>query len=287
MSSVNINNNFNLSSPKSNKKNNLDSISSEAYKSLATCSYPFCNCIKCKINQEKDAKNKQNLKKSYSNYQNILETTDSNSPNQKSYLHSESKNKSNISILDNCFKEYLKSGLQSVMKRDFISNRIETSESIIPKDSILNSNKGSPFIGRSMNSIMFPEFLISPKKKKPHISEDLLKIPFSGNSAYKENYEKFDDRYYMEKASPFLKKDNLESMGRLITETTSQNTYKKNLNLESNKEKLKQNFKDINSYSNLGINPPHYKDNYMSQYKRSYIFDKENAKKNANKVMGL
>lgn len=271
---------YNYNSPKSNRKNsnynNSDTTSSDKFieRNQDNCTYPFCNCYKCKMNIQKDyqmKKNKNNL--SYNN-----NTTDS-STNQNSLITNSNRKKGNISLLDNCFKEHLKSGLQSVMKRDFKNMQLETNESFVPKDN--TNSKGSPFIGRTTNSIMYPEFLISPKRKKPYISEDLLKIPFSGNSSYKENYEKFDDRYYKEKILPFLKKDNLETIGKLITETTTKETYKNYNTDESSKspliiQKNKISFKDKNSFSNLGIAPPNIKDNYMSQYRRSYIFDKDN-----------
>lgn len=284
---------FNYNSQKSNSKsvlrssiinsNNIDTASSENSKNKSLnvngCSYPFCSCYNCKINFQRDSQNKKILKgKENTNMlQNILETNDTSSQGN---IYNPKKI-TNKSILDNCFKEHLKSGLQSVMKRDFKNLQIETSERIVPKDSIINNNKGSPFIGRTTNSIMYPEFIVSPKRKKPYISEDLLKIPFSGRSSYKENYEKFDDRYYTEKILPFLKKDNLETIGKLITETTTKETYK-NIQPNNNKETPRYSFKQLNSYSILGMSPPQAKDSYLSQYKRSYIFDNENANANAN-----
>ena len=295
----------NLSSPKSNTNsllkskeetnytdtidtiNTINTINNSYKKSeQPNCNYPFCNCYKCKTNIERDTKNKRlnNINNNNNNnniFNNlIIQTTEESNTNPLSINnYSVKKTKANNSILDNCFKEHLKSGLQSVMKRDYKILQIETNESIVPKDSMHNNNKGSPFIGRTTNSIMYPEFIISPKRKKPYISEDLLKIPFSGSSSYKENYEKFDDRYYLEKIPPFLKKDNLETIGKMITETTSKETYK-NLYLNSTKNKInkKENYKFSNNFSHLGFNPPQLKDNYLSQYRRAYIFDKENNK---------
>lgn len=269
---------FNYNSPKTNMKssnfNNSDTTSSDInFKKQNNCTYPFCNCYNCKVNIQKDyLMNKYNKNKISEN----VNTTDSSYPNN--IISTDIRKKGNISLLDNCYKEHIKSGLQSVMKRDYKNMQLETNESCVPKDNTIN--KGSPFIGRTTNSIMYPEFLISPQRKKPYIYEELLKIPFSGNSSYKETFEKFDDRYYRDKILPFLKKDNLESIGKLITETTTKETYK-NYNTESLSKNIsipkhKVSFKDKNSFSYLGISPPNNKDIYMSQYKRSYIFDKEN-----------
>lgn len=240
--------------------------------------------IMANYNQDKDDKNKLILKKNISNYyNNNTNNYDFNGTyhyntqeTNMSYMFTDtkSKKKANISSLDNVFKEHI--GLQSVMKRDFVSSGnvpIETNESFVPK-SMLNNNKGSPFIGRSTNSIMFPEFIISPRKKNNEKLDEFMKIPFSGNSSYKENYNKFEDRYYIQKMSPVIKKDNLENMGKRIMETTNQKSYK---NLKNNyRDKGKNYFKQLYSFSNLGINPPQNKDSYLSQYKRAYIHEKLN-----------
>lgn len=238
--------------------------------------YKFIENLKDKEKETINQNNKLNIitKKNLSNllttnnqYLLNYDTNDTSS----SYMYTESKKKGNTSSMDNVFKEHI--DLKSVMKKDFISNiPFETNESIIPK-AILKCNKGSPFIGRTTNSIMFPEFIISPKKKNSENSIDYLKIPFSGNSSYKENYNKFEDRYYKEKNHPIIKKDNLENMGKRIMETTNKESYK-NIKSKYNKDKGKNNFKHLYSFSNLGINPPINKDSYLSHYRREYIFNK-------------
>ena len=77
----------------------------------------------------------------------------------------------------------------------------------------------------------------------------------------------------------------MESIGNLITETTSKNTYKNMFTEDNNNLGIlqKRSFKDVNSFTNLGINPPNAKDNFLSQYKRAYLFDKENKVVNINK----
>jgi hypothetical protein len=298
LNSPNANTNANAKSPNNNYPN-LDTKTTASSSHNPTCTYPFCNCYNCKINiqtetaikQNQQNINKQNINKNAQNPQNpqninyITPEKPNKSYNPNTINQTDTKKKSNLSsVLDNCYKEHLKSGLQSVMKRDFNNQRIETNESFVPKEN-LNDQKGSPFLGRSINSINYPEYLISPKRKGPYISEDLLKIPFSGSSSYQETFEKFDDRYYQEKLLPFLKKDNLETIGNFITETTSKNTYKnmftdKN---ENNGSLKKRSFKDVNSFSIMGINPPGHKDDFLSQYKRAYLFDKENKVVNINK----
>ena len=274
----NSNNNINIQSNiKLNTANNNENI----------CNFPFCKCKDCIKKKEKDTKNKQIYLKNYENYRKnntIMDTNDSNYSNL--FQGTESKKRSNISSMDNIFKEHL--GLQSVMKRDYINNTnsnipLETNQSIIPKNIL--GNRGSPFIGRSTNSVMFPEFVLSPKKKnknKENLDNDnLLKIPFSGNSSYKENYNKFEDRHYLHKISPIVKKDNLENMGKWIMETTNKARYK---NIKYNYNiKGKNSFKHLYSFSNLGINPPQNKDIYLSHYKREFIYDKDNTKMNAIK----
>jgi hypothetical protein len=237
---------------------------------------------------------KSNLisRKNYANYQknfdkNTLEikTEESNYSHVKT-IESRSRKQSNLSSMDNIFKKHI--GFQSVMKRDFTNNnncniKNETSESIIPKN-IFDGYKGSPFIGRSTNSIMYQKFETSPKikNKENSINEVLLKIPFSGISSYKENYNKFEDRYYIDKISPILKKDNLENFGKRIMETTNKASYKNIKFNYKNFNKDKNSFKQLYSIPNLGINPPQNKDIYLSHYKREYIYDTENTRANTN-----
>jgi hypothetical protein len=237
-------------------------------------------------NNLKNRKNYANYEKKNFNHNNLDIKTDESNYSNLFTNESKSRKQSNLSSMDNIFKKHI--GLQSVMKRDFINNnncniRIETSESIIPKG-ILDAHKGSPFIGRSTNSIMFQNFEISPntKNKDNSINKVFLKIPFSGISSYKENYNKFEDRYYIDKITPILKKDNLENFGKRIMETTNKASYKNIKFNYKNFSKDKNSYKQLYSIANLGINPPQNKDIYMSHYRREFIYDTENTRVNTN-----
>jgi len=265
------------------------------YLTLIRCTYPFCKCGKCISKSTKEKEILPNLKygniSSTYNNQYIWKSVEKKFPLQDNFENNK-KGNSNKSRFDNCFKEHLKSGLVSVMKNDYIPMQTEPNQQIIHKDNIEISSK-SPFIGRSNYSIMFPGWQLSSSNgtnKKSFSGKDLDKkneIAFTGKSSYQQNFERFEERYYTnDRASPILKKDNLEINGKLNSETTTKETYKhydytysKNL---SEKNKFNKNESKIfiksNNYS---------KDSFLSSYERAFMLNNLSCKNVGNNKINL
>lgn len=310
--------NFLLTDPQNNLKttnnqNNdqntkLNDLKSD-YLSLIRCTYPYCNCGKCIFKNTKEKEKQRtnnnlpygNISTTYNNQYNYINNPNNNN-NKNQNLNSnnntikDSKDQKlivsqNKSRLDNCFKEHLKSGFTSIMKSDYIAIQTEpNTQMILQKDNIEISSK-SPFIGRSNYAMMFPGWEISaaasgrsdfssPQKKS--------EIAFTAKSNYQQNFERFEDRYYNEKrASPILKKDNLEVNGPMLTETTSQKAFQaydffvaKSFNEKSTRKK-----NDSDNFKSLPGNRCYSKDAFLSSYERAFMLN--NLKGSLNKLNGL
>jgi hypothetical protein len=277
----NLKKNLNFSNNK-NIKNKITNYFNKDYKNK--CNLSLCNCINCRLIKEKEfeIKNHTNMEKdNKDNYKNNLNT---NTKIYKNLNICSNSNESNLNYyclntndMENTYKNYLGMKKNYFNNNIEINNRFDTNESKNTKNIL--AHKATPFIGRSMNSIMFSSYKFSPKiffNNKKNILKNshghgYINIPFHGKSSYKENFSKFEDKYYIDKISPILKKDNLENFGKIILETTNKESYK---NIKFNYNKVKNNFKNFYAFSNLGIYPPQNKDIYLSSYKREFIYNK-------------
>ena len=249
------------------------------YLDLIRCSYPYCNCGTCILRKNKklqinsDYSYGKGTKSMYRN-QFLWNTPEKNTQNDKQINKETNKGR-----LDIQSKDHLKSGYVSIMKNDYKSIPTEVSEQIIQSGNF-KSNSPSPFLGRSNYSIMYPNWEVTKNiKKKPDeiISQN---IPFSGKSSYKENYERFEKRFYIDRPVPILKKDNIEINGRILTETTNKETFKP---IDYNK------VKDFNGYSDLKhkslvLTAPYCKDSFLSSYEKAFMF---HSSKNKNMLSNL
>ncbi len=259
-----------------NSTENINQIKQD-YLNLIRCSYPFCKCGKCISKNTKEKEILPNL-----HYGNINSTYNNQyiwKATEKNFLQNEKEYQKiigNKSRLDECFKHHLKSGLVSVMKNDYVAMQTEPNHQIIQKNNIEISRE-SPFIGRSNYSIMFPGWSISKNKNenKEFNSEKKTNIAFNAKSSYQHNYERFDDRYYSnDRVAPILKKDNLEVNGKLITETTSKETYKAHDFTNQSNITLKSNVKKNDCSANfMNLIFPTSKNSFLSSYERAFMLN--------------
>ena len=169
-----------------NQNNNEQIIE---YRNLIRCTSPYCNCGNCILKKNRDKDIIHNLpygKNTKSIYRDQYQWA--NPENQD--INNEIKNNIKKGNLDNCFKEYLKNGLVSVMKNDYKPFISEPHEQFIPKDN-LNNSSHPPFLGRSNYAMNFQDWHISAINKNHLNHNTLSNVPFSGKSSYKENFERF------------------------------------------------------------------------------------------------
>jgi hypothetical protein len=231
----------------------------EEYINLIRCSSPYCNCGKC-------------ITRKYKGYHNNnIDINRDNSNNKKEKGKDEEKGnkiKNKISIENN-----QNNINQMVYNNDYYSNY----KNII-KPNIRNHKKENPpFIGRSSYEIMFPDWHLSFNKGKYEEKKIFNDIAFNGNSSYKENFNGFEKRYYLNRVQPILKSDNLESRGEIMKESISRENYRPVDFL---------NYKKINNYSLMQIKrptsiipAPYCKDSFLSSYERAFMFNNLTYKK--------
>jgi len=241
------------------------------YLNLIRCTYPFCNCGKCILRKNREHSSSPNYnydKNIRSNYQNEFKWK---SPQRTDYIQN-----AKLSRLDKGFKEHLKSGLISVMRNDYknIGVITEPNNENLPKyrknlDNDVQMKK--PFLGRSSYETLFPNWQTAIDKKDTINSEAKEAIPFSGKSSYKETFGNIEPKYYIEKTSPILKKDNIEVgvFGKLIGQTTNGECYKP---IDLKKAKALNNIKSTYAGFPGSIATGSFsKDSFMSSYERAFM----------------
>jgi hypothetical protein len=230
----------------------------DEYMNLIRCSSPYCNCGKC-------------ITRKYKGYQNN---------NNYDYLinkkEKEEKEKDQeINILKN------KTGIDDNQNNSII--KVYNNDYYNDYKNQINQNKRNhkkanpPFIGRSSYELMFPNWQLSFNKSDYEEKKIFNDIPFNGNSSYKENFNGFEKRYYLNRVQPIFKSDNLESKGEIMKESISRENYR---------PVDFKNYKKINNYSLMQIKrptsiipAPYSKDSFLSSYERAFMLNNLNYKK--------
>jgi len=241
------------------------------YLNLIRCTYPYCNCGKCILRKNREHSSSPNY-----NYDKNIRSIYRNEYHWKSPVKIDHLKNAQISRIDKGFKEHLKSGLISVTKNDY--KNIASTEPNLNTEPIPKSKKNMendvrmdiPFLGRSSYETLYPNWQTFIDKKNRINSEIKASIPFNGKSSYKETFGKIEKKYYIEKASPILKKDNLEvGVSELITQTTSGEFYKP---IDLKKSKDLNNIKTTYSvFPGFMVSAPYSKDSFMSTYERAFM----------------
>ncbi len=254
------------------------------YLSLIRCTYPYCNCAKCIMKKNKD----YGISPNY-NYDRNIQTNYRNEFNWKNPVKIDHIKNAKISRIGNGFKEYLKSGLISTSKNDYknfhsTENRVNTEPISIngSKKNVGNDVRMDiPFLGRSSYETLYPNWKTFIDKKNVVNTEVKDSVPFNGKSSYRETYGSIEKKYYLEKTSPILKKDNLEiGKADLITKTTSGEFYKPiDYQKANDMNNLKLHYLPYVGNITTG---PYIKDSFMSSYERAFM---NNNFKNPYKVL--
>jgi len=268
MSPSNINNFENFKSHILKPVNQNEVI--KDYLNLVRCTFPYCNCGKCILK-----KNREHALSPNYNYDKNIKSMYKNQFQWKSPEKTDQIKYSKMSRLDKGFKEHLKSGLISVMRNDF-KNVVSTEPNSEPvpksRKNLENTvQMNIPFLGRSSYETLYPDWQTSIDKKNRINSEAKILIPFSGKSSYKETFGNIEKKYYIERASPILKKDNLEvgNFGELITLTTSNEFYKP-IDLQKSKD-MNNNRTQYSAFPGMILSAPYTKDSFMSSYERAFM----------------
>ncbi len=266
MSAKNLNSFENLKSQISKPTIQNDVI--KDYLNLVRCTYPYCNCGKCILRKNREI----NISPNY-NYNKNIESI------YKNEFHWKNPEKTDqharMPRLDFGFKEHLKSGMISVMRSDF-KNVTSTEPNVEPmpksRKNIDNSvQMNIPFLGRSSYETLYPNWQTSIDKKIRITSQPQVSIPFTGKSSYKETFGNIEKKFYIQKVSPILKKDNLEvgNLGELIALTTS-NEYFKPIDLKKSKD-MNNIRTQFSVFPRTMVSAPYTKDSFMSSYERAFM----------------
>jgi hypothetical protein len=213
----------------------------DEYMNLIRCSSPYCNCGKCITR-----KYKSNI------YNNSIEEKVNRVKNSENKIR---MNKINVIINQNN-KDYQKSN------RNQIQNPIP------------------PFIGRSSYELMFPNYQIPKRELEIKERKILNNIPFNGNSSYKENFSRFEKRYYINRVQPFLKSDNLETKGEILKESISRENYRP-INMLNYRKVHNLDVVQVKRPSSI-IPAPYSKDSFLSSYEKAFMLNNLTAKKDIN-----
>ena len=124
---------------------------------------------------------------------------------------------------------------------------------------------------------MFPDWQLSKKKREKEERKIFENIPFNGNSSYKENFSRFEKRYYIDRAQPIFKTDNLENKGEILKESISRENYKP-INFQNYKKVNNNGVMQIKRPSSI-IPGPYCKDSFLSSYEKAFMLNNLTAKK--------
>jgi len=279
MSPKNLNNFENFKSQILKPTNQNDVI--KDYLNLVRCTYPYCNCGKCILRKNREYDVSPNY-----NYDKNIKSMYKNQFHWKNPEIIDNLYNAKMSRIDKGFKEHLKTGLISVMRNDFKNVVLtESNAKPVPKSRKNLENTVQmdiPFLGRSSYETLYPNWQTSFNKKNRGSSEIKVSIPFSGKSSYKETYGNIDKKYYIEKTSPILKKDNIEvgNFGVILALTTSNEFYKP-IDLKKSKDlnNIRTNYSGFPGFMHSA---PYTKESLMSTYERDFM--NNNFKSYDNKV---
>jgi hypothetical protein len=246
----------------------------------------IANRIKYNANQKQSLKNEKINSRSIANNNNKnFNTLDdyANNPNEKKINIQETNlfNNKNNNINNNNNK---------YSKENIINTNNKNKNTLVNN---LNSNSNNesdsnykiinpPFIGRSSYELMYPDWQITKIVKEKVKSNAYESVPFNSRSSYQDNYHPHEKRYYINRAAPILKADNLESSGKLTNETTNKQTYMP-IDYKNYKE-LNVKVVNVSKRPSSIVPAPYSKDSFLSSYERAFMYNNLSYKSNAKNV---
>jgi len=145
-----------------------------------------------------------------------------------------------------------------------------------------NTSLKSPFIGRSSYEQMYPDWHSQKVIKEKVLSKVLESVPFNGRSSYQNDFHQHEMRYYVDRAAPIIKLDNLESSGKLVNETTTNQSYKPidytNFN-QLNRQEV-----NVSKRPSSIVPAPYSKDSFLSSYEKAFMYNNLRNKSNMRGV---
>lgn len=234
------------------------------YMNLIRCSSPYCNCGKC-------------IRRKYLSKVNTYDSNNKNKNNINAFENISKNEDKDNKIIPNENNEYeLLKNINNNPRRDTTNSRH------IRYESTQDSQKSiPPFIGRSSYELMFPDYKLSKPKKELLQKKIFEKIPFNGSSSYKENFSKFEKRYYVNRAQPIMKSDTLETKGDMYKESISREDYQP-INLQRYKKINNVNTSQIKRPASI-ISAPYSKDSFLSSYEKAFMINNITGKKDFNR----
>ena len=123
---------------------------------------------------------------------------------------------------ENSYKEHLPNGMISEMKSKYLPYKVDLDH--LKKDPA--KIYSIPFIGRSTNEVMFPNWGAITSEKKEEVKLPDINVPFRGHSNYSENYVKYPDKFYAGREPLNFAKATLKFYGNIKPDTTYRTSYK-------------------------------------------------------------
>jgi hypothetical protein len=225
---------------------------------------PFCTCGKCIVKRSrKDFFTKFPYDKNlHSTYVNDYQGKSSPQILKPSEIY----NKAKHSGFDNCYRGSLPTSLISTMKLDYKPFKVQ----IDPTKAEEQKIESIPFYGRSTNECMFPNWGNSKTGKQEKGVIPDINVPLRGNSNYKENYERYQPKFYTNRQSPIIPKPTLEFFGKFNGETIfNQSFVPINFNQPHYFSPHHVRAKDVSKGSI--VSPPHVSSNLKSVYQQSFV----------------
>ena len=175
-------------------------------------------------------------------------------------------NRSMHTGFENSYKEHLPNGMISEMKSKYLPYKIDLDH--LKKDPA--QIYSIPFIGRSTNEVMFPNWGSITSEKKEEVKLPDINVPFRGNSNYLENYVKYPDKFYQGREPLNFAKATLKFYGNIKPDTTYRTSYKP---VDFNQPHYFPKDKDVNpNLKSFAFMPADFPpDNFDTTYRRAYV----------------
>ena len=131
-------------------------------------------------------------------------------------------NRSMHTGFDNSYKEHLPNGMLSEMKAQYTPKQPDAFNNFRYSTEVYIK----PFIGRSMNEVMFPNWGAVTSTRKEDVKLPEINVPFRGSSNYVDNYVKYPDKHYASRDPLNFAKATLKFYGNIKPDTTYKTSYK-------------------------------------------------------------
>lgn len=226
---------------------------------------PKCTCGKCLV---KRLRKEHFLSYPYSKNLGTTYSGDyTKKPAMKPNWKDDFYNKSKQNGFDGCYREHIPTSLISTQKMDFRPFTVKAKE-FEPKRQVIH---GGPFFGNTTYNNFYKNWGPFSDRKAPIEKLPDIKVPFRGNTNYRENYIKYPKDNYDSKDTLIYPKSTLEFYGKLNPDTTYGCDY---LPIDFNQPHYfnKDQFLNKAKFENSSFVPAEFPpSNFESLYKTDYV----------------